>query len=57
MWEAPPHMPPGPPPTSTYGLGSWERQQTAKPSQTGVGFHGNQGARRKGGVLQIQLSP
>lgn len=50
MWEAPPPHTTWPPPTSTYGLGGGERQQTAKPSQTGVGFHGNQGARRKGGT-------
>lgn len=56
VWEAPPPHTTWPPPTSTYGLGGGERQQTAKPSQTGVGFHGNRGARRRG-VLQIQLSP
>lgn len=50
VWEAPPPHTTWPPPTSTYGLGGGERQQTAKPSQTGVGFHGNQGARRKGGT-------
>lgn len=50
VWEAPPPHTTWPPPTSTYGLGGGERQQTAKPSQTGVGFHGNQGARRRGGA-------
>lgn len=56
VWEAPPPHTTWPPPTSTYGLGGGESQQTANPpKQEWVSMV--TGVPGEGGVLQIQLSP